>query len=107
MAIYRWHAFKNVSRIYMSSRSWRRSEAQCATLEEALQARWETAPLGIIQSTMQFAFAVIVHRGRYLQTFQIMSDYNIIVPDEKIYCRAQSPVCQAIVEFAFESCREW
>jgi hypothetical protein len=91
----------------MSLRSWRRSEAQCATLEEARQARWETAPLGIIQSTVQFSFAVIIHRVRYLQTFQIMSDSNIIVPDEKTYCRAQSPLCQAIVEFAFESCRKW
>jgi hypothetical protein len=53
----------------MSSRSWRRSEAQCATIEEARQARWETAPLGIIQSAMQFAFAVIVNGGRYSQTF--------------------------------------
>jgi hypothetical protein len=63
--------------------------------------------LGIIQSAVQFAFAVIVNGGRYSQTFQIISGCSIIVPDEKTDSRAQSTVCQAIVEFALESCREW
>jgi hypothetical protein len=91
----------------LSSRSWRRSEAQCTALEEARQARWETPPLGVIQSAMQFALAVIVNRGCYSQIFQIMSSCTIIVPGEQTYCQAQSTVCQAIVEFPLESCREW
>jgi hypothetical protein len=90
----------------MSSRSRWRSEAQCAALKEARQARWETPPLGVIQSAMQFTFAVIVHGGRYSQTFQITSDCNIIVPGERTEYRVQSTVCQASVECALESRRE-
>jgi hypothetical protein len=47
--------------------------------------------LGIIQSAVQFAFAVIVNGGRYSQTFQILSDCNIIVPDEKLIAEAKAP----------------
>jgi hypothetical protein len=36
-----------------------------------------------------------------------MSHCNIIAPGERIYSRAQSTVCQAIVEVGSESCREW
>jgi hypothetical protein len=91
----------------MSSLSWRCSETQCAALEKSRQTRWETPPLGVIQSTMQFAFTISVNGGRYSQTFQIMSYCNIIVPGERTYYRAQSTVCRAIVAFPLESCREW
>jgi hypothetical protein len=97
---------KAESQICMSSRSRRRSERQCAALEEARQARCETPPLGVIQSAMQSAFAVIVHAGRYSQTFQIMSYYHIIVLGERTYYRAQGIVCQTIGEFTLESHRE-
>jgi hypothetical protein len=91
----------------MSLRSLGRSEAQCAAFEEARQARWETPPLGAIQSAMQFAFAVTVNGGRYSQTFQIVSYCNIIVPGEKTTYQAQNTVYHAIIEFALEYCPEW
>jgi hypothetical protein len=45
--------------------------------------------------------------GRYSQILQLVSFLNIVVCDPRTIYRAQSIVCQAIVELATESCGEW
>jgi hypothetical protein len=69
-------------------------------LEEAQRAKWDAPPLAVTPSAVQFVFAVIVYEGRNLQILQIMSFLNIVAPGKKTYHRAQSAVCQAIVELA-------
>jgi hypothetical protein len=84
-----------------------RTQSQSAALEETRRARWETPPLALVQSALQFAFAVVTNVGRFAQISQIMFFLNIVVPGERTDYRAQSTVCQAILELATEFCREW
>jgi hypothetical protein len=53
--------------------------------------------LGIIQSAVQFAFAVIVNGGRYSHTFQVISGCNIIVPDEKLITEPKAPFAKRLL----------
>jgi hypothetical protein len=60
--------------------------------------------MAVVQSALQFAFGVIVNPGRDSQILQIVSFLNIVVPGESTHYRAQSTVCQVILELAAKSC---
>jgi hypothetical protein len=67
----------------MRSPARNRTEAQHTVFEEARRAWWDTPPLVVVQSTLQFAFAVIVNEAWYSQILQIISFLNTVVPGEK------------------------
>jgi hypothetical protein len=61
----------------------------------------------VIDNPIQFAFAIIVHRGKFTQLQQILAFCNILIPSESAFYRAQKFVCAAIIELAENPCRNW
>jgi hypothetical protein len=62
--------------------------------------------LAELHNAYQFAFAVIVNRGRFHQIRQILAFCNLRTPKEWDFYRAQKSICTAIIELERESCRD-
>jgi hypothetical protein len=60
-----------------------------------------------IQNAKQYAFAIVVHGGRFTQIAQILAFCNIQTPSSWMFYRAQKDICNEILAFAKESCRVW
>jgi hypothetical protein len=60
-----------------------------------------------MESPVQFAFAIIVHGGKFTQLEQILAFCNILTPSESAFDRAQKFVCPKDIEFTEDSCRNW
>jgi hypothetical protein len=60
-----------------------------------------------MESSIQFAFAIAVHGGKFTQLQQILSFCNILTASESAFDRAQKLVCPKVIEFTEDSCRNW
>jgi hypothetical protein len=82
-----------------------KKEAKNARLASARLRRWPGDAAHTIQNARQYAFAIIVHGGRFTQLGQILAFCNITTPTSWMFYRAQGEICQEIFTFAVESCR--